>query len=384
MFTAHPWSDEPEQWQKYTDAENEIIEDAYKEQRPQVKIDDGYVLDFKQQIQYEKDDQHRQHPIKRVQLERDRNNVHIREERFSSSVTLTSTSTAESRTISDQLTIWQKNNLASADYECKLENKNNTLADIVEEEGASGKGGGKKKGGGSAAGRRTKAPSSFLDFLPEPSEAERLSDLSSRHAPSSRSFIVICTIIYYTESTVYDITTSSSNWQSILSNLKPGDIAVMHQGTYTTSGSGYFQLTLNGQLTQPIIIQGAPNEARPIIENPNAIPDAQNILNIQGSNFMLKHLAFTKGSRGIRIGPAGYQIYNNAVNGPIDALGIQSTGTFNVERNVFFDPNKMDLYPAVGSPLINAGVHIDSQLVTYDFNGKSRSNSKPSVGAYVS
>ncbi|CAF5065260.1 unnamed protein product [Rotaria sp. Silwood1] len=109
------------------------IEDAYKEQRPQVKIDDGYVLDFKQQIQYEKDDQHRQHPIKRVQLERDRNNVHIREERFSSSVTLTSTSTAESRTISDQLTIWQKNNLASADYECKLENKNNTLADIVEE-----------------------------------------------------------------------------------------------------------------------------------------------------------------------------------------------------------------------------------------------------------
>ncbi|CAF5092911.1 unnamed protein product [Rotaria sp. Silwood1] len=240
-------------------------------------------------------------------------------------------------------------------------------------------------------------------------------------------FIVISTIIYYTESTVYDITTSSSNWQSILSNLKPGDIAIMHQGTYTTSGSGYFQLTLNGQLTQPIIIQGAPNEARPIIENPNSSPDAQNILNIQGSNFMLKHLAFTKGSRGIRIGPAGgfrpgfqvkpgsynvmirnnacykvagpcilvyddynrgrnfivgYQIYNNAVNGPIDALGIQSTGTFNVERNVFFDPNKMDLYPAVGSPLINAGVHIDSQLVTYDFNGKSRSNSKPSVGAY--
>ncbi|CAF2876861.1 unnamed protein product [Rotaria sp. Silwood2] len=218
------------------------------------------------------------------------------------------------------------------------------------------------------------------------------------------NFIIICTIIYCTESTVYDITTSSSNWQSIISNLKPGDIVIMHQGTYTTSGSGYFQLTLNGQLTQPIIIQGAPNEARPIIENPNTGLDAQNILNIQGSNFMLKHLAFTKGSRGIRIGPAannvlycgnqasitssvnlaGYQIYNNAVNGPMDASGIQSTGTFNVESNVFFDPNKMDLYPAVGSPLINAGVHINSQLVTYDFNGNSRSNSKPTVGAYVS
>lgn len=118
-------------------------------------------------------------------------------------------------------------------------------------------------------------------------------------------FIVLCTIVYCTESTVYDITTSTSNWQSIISNLKPGDIATIHQGTYTTSGSGYFQLTLNGELTQPIIVQGAPNEARPVIASPRTGADAQNILNIQGSNFMLKHLAFTRGSRGIRIGPAG-------------------------------------------------------------------------------
>ncbi|CAF4229151.1 unnamed protein product [Rotaria sp. Silwood2] len=135
------------------------------------------------------------------------------------------------------------------------------------------------------------------------------------------NFIIICTIIYCTESTVYDITTSSSNWQSIISNLKPGDIVIMHQGTYTTSGSGYFQLTLNGQLTQPIIIQGAPNEARPIIENPNTGLDAQNILNIQGSNFMLKHLAFTKGSRGIRIGPAA------TFNAIFDDLYIYDTAT---------------------------------------------------------
>lgn len=117
--------------------------------------------------------------------------------------------------------------------------------------------------------------------------------------------ILLCAIIYCTQSTEYDITTSTSNWQSILSNLKPGDIATIHQGTYTTSNSGYFQLTLNGESAHPIIIQGAPNEVRPIIENPKTGPDAQNILNIEGSNFMLKHLAFTKGSRGVRLGPGG-------------------------------------------------------------------------------
>ncbi|CAF1191045.1 unnamed protein product [Rotaria magnacalcarata] len=417
--------------------------------------------------------------------------------------------------------------------------------------------------------------------------------------------IILCIILYGVESTVYDITTSSSNWQSILSNLKPGDLVTMHQGTYTTAGSGYFQLTLNGLLTQPIIIQGAPDEARPVIQNPNTSPDAQNILNIQGSNFMLKHLAFTKGSRGIRVGPAAtfnaifddlyvydtattafaandagneyynitlrnteikisntfgggcvyfgcvndlcrmrdsllehnychdtngpvggfrpgfqvkpgsynvmirnnacyrvsgpcilvyddynrgrnfivgnyaiqsgtgdfgiqctsgvtiannvifsanlagigvtqnsvypavgyirnvtishntvymsaadaclrlngathsniliannvfycgnqpaitavtnlasYQIYNNAINGPVSASGIQPDGTFNIEYNAFFDPNKMNLYPAVKSPLINAGINLDSQPVAHDFNGKTRSNAKPTVGAY--
>ena len=121
-------------------------------------------------------------------------------------------------------------------------------------------------------------------------------------------FVLLCTIIYYTESTVYDITTATSNWQSILSNLKAGDIATIHQGTYTTAGSGYFQLTLNGQLTQPIIIQGAPNETRPIIQGPVPGANAQNVINIQRSNFMVKGIVFTKGSRGVRFGPAGTQL----------------------------------------------------------------------------
>lgn len=119
------------------------------------------------------------------------------------------------------------------------------------------------------------------------------------------TLMILCATNWVVQSAVNDITPATSNWQSILGNLKAGDIATIHQGTYRTAGSGYFQLTLNGLLTQPIIIQGAPNEARPIIECAQAGPSSQNVLNIQGSNFMLKHLAFTRGSRGIRVGPAG-------------------------------------------------------------------------------
>lgn len=119
------------------------------------------------------------------------------------------------------------------------------------------------------------------------------------------SLIIVCASVHYTQSVVYDITTSTLNWQSILTNLKAGDIATIHHGTYITSGSGYFQLTLNGLLTQPIIIQGAQNESRPIIQCAQAGSNVQNIINIQGSNFIVKGIAFTKGSRGVRLGPSG-------------------------------------------------------------------------------
>lgn len=129
-------------------------------------------------------------------------------------------------------------------------------------------------------------------------------------------FVLAMTHIHYMESAVYDITTSTTNWQSILGNLKAGDVATIHQGMYTTAGSGYFQLTLNGTLTQPIIIQGAFNEPRPIIRNAQIGAGVQNILNVQGSNYIVKHLAFTGGSRGVRLGPKGIlvsKVYSNNI-----------------------------------------------------------------------
>lgn len=125
----------------------------------------------------------------------------------------------------------------------------------------------------------------------------------------SKVFVLLLALyLRHTESAVYDITTATTNWQSILSNLKAGDTAIIHQGTYTTAGSGFFQLTLNGTLTAPIIIQGAPNEPRPIIRNAQIGSGVQNILNVQGSYYMIKHIAFTGGSRGVRLGPKGIDL----------------------------------------------------------------------------
>ena len=80
----------------------------------------------------------------------------------------------------------------------------------------------------------------------------------------------------------------------------------------------------------------------------------------------------------------GFPIFNNAVSGPIGAAGIQQNGTFAVGDKIFANAASYDLYPSVGSPLINAGMYSSTRAVNSDFNGKPRSKSTPTVGAYVS
>lgn len=80
----------------------------------------------------------------------------------------------------------------------------------------------------------------------------------------------------------------------------------------------------------------------------------------------------------------GIPIYNNAINGQIGAPGIQQSGIFTVGENVFANAANYDLYPSIGSPLINAGVYTAARAVNYDFNGKVRSKTTPTIGAYVS
>ncbi|CAF1230708.1 unnamed protein product [Rotaria sordida] len=82
------WSSAVDEWQQYTDVENEIIEDAYNKKKLEIELDGGRVLNFERQVQQAKNDKDRQHSIKRVQYHIDLGNVRLREERFSSPVTL--------------------------------------------------------------------------------------------------------------------------------------------------------------------------------------------------------------------------------------------------------------------------------------------------------
>ncbi len=54
------------------------------------RIDGDYVIHFQHQVQYNKCDRNRQQPIKHVEINSDRSDVRLREERFSSPITLIS------------------------------------------------------------------------------------------------------------------------------------------------------------------------------------------------------------------------------------------------------------------------------------------------------
>ena len=57
--------DEPDQWKQYTQAEQEIIEDAYQNDKDTVGVGD-YILDFDQGIQYKISDNTKTRRIRRT------------------------------------------------------------------------------------------------------------------------------------------------------------------------------------------------------------------------------------------------------------------------------------------------------------------------------
>src|SRR5579862_3951313 len=78
-----PWSSNEEEWEKYTDIENEIIEDAYNEKQSDVEIDGNLNINLEFLLQYNKIDQSDSRQIKRVQQENNQNIICSRRERFS-------------------------------------------------------------------------------------------------------------------------------------------------------------------------------------------------------------------------------------------------------------------------------------------------------------
>ncbi|CAF3035387.1 unnamed protein product [Rotaria sp. Silwood2] len=132
-----PWS-LAEEWMKYADAENEIIEDAYSQELLQVEIDGDWVINLKHQIQYKKNEKDKQRPIKRVQSENDRSHVHLRETRFSLPITLAATrstpsiegsQTADSDTLNH---LRSHSYIAGTYFKSELEKTSKVFSDVVE------------------------------------------------------------------------------------------------------------------------------------------------------------------------------------------------------------------------------------------------------------
>ncbi|CAF1363794.1 unnamed protein product [Didymodactylos carnosus] len=138
--SSNPWSSsssvEPDNWQKYSDIENEVIEDAFNEKKEEVELDVNYVVSLEHQVQYHNTDKTRQRPIKRVQLKTDRSNVHLRDDRFAVPVTLatmttaTTSKTKEEKVLEDLRT---RGDLLRAYDKLVLREKNINFADILED-----------------------------------------------------------------------------------------------------------------------------------------------------------------------------------------------------------------------------------------------------------
>jgi hypothetical protein len=68
-----------EDWKRYSDFQNQHIEEAFQRKENYVQLDD-YVINFDHKVQFKKDGQNSQRPVKREEVDL---RLYVRKERFS-------------------------------------------------------------------------------------------------------------------------------------------------------------------------------------------------------------------------------------------------------------------------------------------------------------
>jgi hypothetical protein len=132
-------STEENDWQKYSEIENEILEDGYNEKQPEVEIDGDLVINFTNQVQYNKNDTRKQQAIKRVQLDKDRSTDYTRKGRFLMPISIdNSTKVNERMEESDDsgpVPLWmlKDGHFAYTYRQYELKKKKKLLANIIED-----------------------------------------------------------------------------------------------------------------------------------------------------------------------------------------------------------------------------------------------------------
>ena len=123
-WTSIKRKEEEEEWKKYSDVENEIIEDAYNENMMKtIEIDQNYIIDFKHWIQYDKKSSIKNIQIKRVQLNQNRTMTHLREDRFGGPVLIIDMSIPP---------LVKQQSLPERFWKLELESKTKTMGDLAE------------------------------------------------------------------------------------------------------------------------------------------------------------------------------------------------------------------------------------------------------------
>lgn len=108
----NPWDEkEPKKWKRFSDFENNYIEEGFQRKQKEVEIDE-YVIDLEWYVQFNKKDKERQRPIERREIELSQ---FVREERFSYPI----------RVMRSYDNGWDKNK----DFETKWEEQNKQLID---------------------------------------------------------------------------------------------------------------------------------------------------------------------------------------------------------------------------------------------------------------
>ncbi|HFD12830.1 MAG TPA: hypothetical protein ENJ32_10240 [Crenotrichaceae bacterium] len=98
------------------------------------------------------------------------------------------------------------------------------------------------------------------------------------------------------------------SFENAVESLQPGDVLVIHSGTY--SGVGRISISAQGTAQQPVIIKAASGEARPLITRP-ANTVIQNTINIEGASYLTIQGLEISGNGGdaIRVdGPSSHDV----------------------------------------------------------------------------
>jgi len=131
------------------------------------------------------------------------------------------------------------------------------------------------------------------------------------------------------------------SFKAAFESLNPGDTLIVHAGTYSESGSR-IRISTQGSAEEPVFVQGAEGEARPLITRP-ADSTPQNTINIEGASYVtISGLEISGNGDGINLSgqPHHITIEDNVIHDIDVGVNFRSSmDSIVVRRNHIYNTN---------------------------------------------